>query len=222
MRLLTLGGKMLTTALRDQGHEVAHLGPPGTAGHPQDVEADFFGQPASARAALRGLASAFSPDWILQVDDSTPLAHTGLESLPFRTAWYAVDSHLHLDWHREFAAVFDLVFCAQRNRVAVLNLHRLRSGAPGVRWLPLACNAEPGGLPWSARIREAAFVGTLDPLRNPARSALFDGLAARGRTVDVIQGEYRPVYGSSRIVINQSVHDDLNLRCFEAMGQGPC
>jgi hypothetical protein len=220
MRILTLGGKMLTTALRTHGHEVAHLGPPGTAGHPQDVEADFFGRPATARAALRDLAASFAPDWILQVDDSTPLAHAGLESLPFRTAWYAVDTHLHLDWHRDYAATFDLVFCAQRNRVADLDLHRIRSGAPRVIWLPLACNAEPGGLPWSGRFRDAAFVGTLDPARNPARSALFDGLAALGRTVDIVQGDYRPIYGSARVVINQSVHDDLNLRCFEAMGQG--
>ncbi|MEO6096929.1 MAG: glycosyltransferase [Fibrobacteria bacterium] len=220
MRILTLGGKMLTAALRSQGHEVAHLGPPGTAGHPQDVEADFFGQPASVPAALRKLAIAFAPDWILQVDDSTPLVHAGLESLPFRTAWYAVDSHLHIDWHRDYATTFDMVFCAQRNRMADLDFHRLRNGAPGALWLPLACNAEPGGLPWSDRTREVAFVGTLDPLRNPARSALFDQLSAMGRKVDVIQGEYRPVYGSSRIVINQSVHQDLNLRCFEAMGQG--
>jgi hypothetical protein len=220
MRILTLGGKMLTSALRTHGHDVAHLGPPGTAGHPQDVEADFFGRPATVRDALRDLAASFAPDWILQVDDSTPLAHAGLESLPFRTAWYAVDTHLHLDWHRDYAATFDLVFCAQRNRVADLDLHRIRSGAPGVIWLPLACNAEPGGLPLSGRFRDVAFVGTLDRARNPARSALFDGLAALGRTVDVIQGDYRPVYGSARVVINQSVHDDLNLRCFEAMGQG--
>ncbi|GEM_PF-876409 len=218
MRILTLGGKMLTDALRRHGHEVMHLGLPGTAGHPQDHETKLFHHPENVRTLLRDLAEAFRPDWILQVDDSTPLAHAGLEALPFRKAWYAVDSHLHMDWHRHFAPLFDVVFCAQQNRIPDLNVHRTQDF--GAVWLPLACNDEPVFLPWEERTWDVSFVGTVDAALNPARVALLEGLRARGQDVHVTQGDHRPVYRASRIVLNQSVHDDLNLRCFESIGQG--
>jgi hypothetical protein len=218
MRILTLGGKMLTAALRQQGHEVMHLGPPGTAGHPQERDAEFFQHPESARTALRGMADAFRPEWILQVDDSFPLVHAGLESLSIPKAWYAVDSHLHFEWHRHFAPLFDVVFCAQKNLVASLDVHR--GSGRGVEWLPLSCKDEPVFLPWAARAFDVSFVGTLDAALNPARAALLEGLKARGQAVHVAQGDFHPIYRDSRVVLNQSVHDDLNLRFFEAIGQG--
>ncbi|MDB5049213.1 MAG: uncharacterized protein JWO30_2284 [Fibrobacteres bacterium] len=215
MRILTLGGKMLSDPLRDRGHEVLSMGPPGTVLHVLDRETDFLRSPEEARAAIRESAESFNPDWILQVDDSNPLPHLGLESLPVPKAWYAVDSHLHWEWHRHYAPVFDLVFCAQQNRVPALSVFRGK-----VEWLPLAFTDEPVFLPWSGREHDASFVGTLDPALNPARIALLDGLRSLGRPVHAVQGSTKPVYSASRLVINQSAHDDLNFRVFEAMGYG--
>jgi glycosyl transferase family 1 len=209
---------MVTTALIEQGHQVMHLGPPGTAVSPQDREADFFGAPETARAALRQAVDSFRPDWVLQVDDSTPLAHAGLESLPGPKAWYAVDSHLHLEWHRHYASLFDRVFCAQQNLVR--DLQTFRGAAREAVWLPLAAGSSSGFAPWNDRDWDVSFVGTLDPALNPERTALVDGLLARGQAVNVVRGDFRPVYPASKVVFNQSVRDDLNLRCFEVMALG--
>ncbi|HKP95154.1 MAG TPA: glycosyltransferase, partial [Fibrobacteria bacterium] len=180
-----------------------------------DRETDFFTAPGSARETVRALAGDFRPDWILQVDDSLPLPHLGLEDLPVPKAWWAVDTHLHWEWHRHFAPAFDVVFCAQRNRIPVLGAHRR-----GVEWLPLSFPYAPEFLPWDRREHDVSFVGTLDPAFHGARIALLERLAALGRPVHVAQGSCGPVYRASRVVINQSANDDLNARFFEAIGFG--
>jgi hypothetical protein len=215
MRVLTLGGKLLSGTLRGHGHEVMSLGPPGTHHHPLDREIDFFNSPEKTRSVVRESAEAFRPDWIIQVDDSSPLPHLGLEGLSYPKAWYAVDSHLHWEWHKHYAPLFEIVFCAQKNHVEALSSFR-----GGVEWLPLSFTDEPAFLPWDLREHDVSFVGTLDPAINPARIALLDGLKALGQGVHVARGHCQPIYRASRVVINQSAKDDLNFRFFEAMGCG--
>ncbi len=215
MRILTLGAKMLTDFLRQQGHEVMALGVPGSSHHPQDAETDFLRTPLSARAAIQRLNDGFRPDWILQVDDSSPLPHLGLENLGTPKAWYAIDSHLHWEWHRHYAPVFDVVFCVQKNRVRDLACFRDR-----VEWLPPAFLAEPVFLPWNGREHDLSFVGTLNPALNPERIALLNGLKSLGQPIHAVQGDCHAVYRNSRLVLNQSAGDDLNFRFFEAMGNG--
>lgn len=216
LKLLVVGGSLLTCYLRDAGHEVAALASelPPNAG-PLDFQTDFFGSPAAARDRLDSLMRDFRPDWILQVDDSTPLIHLGLERFDTPKAWYAVDSHIHEGWHLHYACLFDRVFCAQKNRVA--DLARFR---PDVAWLPLYFASNPVFLPWEARVRDVAFVGTMDRALNPARCDLLDALRAAGLPLQCLQGDYYSVYRESKVVLNQSVRDDLNFRFFEAMGCG--
>ncbi|MEO7425824.1 MAG: glycosyltransferase [Fibrobacteria bacterium] len=215
MRILTVGGKMLTQALRAHGHEVRSLGFPGFLDHPQDSETNFLRAPGEARLALAGIAASFAPDWIIQVDDSSPLPHLGLENIPIPKAWYALDSHLHWEWHRHYAPLFDVVFCAQKNRVGDLGAFRT-----GVEWLPLCFTGEPAFLPWNGRRHDVAFVGTLNPAINPDRIAFLDRLKSMGLPVHAVQGPCDPVYRDARVVFNQSADDDLNFRFFEAMGNG--
>jgi hypothetical protein len=219
MRILTVGAKMMANPLRAYGHEVMTVGPIGSIQCAQDTEMDFLRTPLEARAAIAALHDSFRPDWILQLDDSTPLPHLGLEALSARKAWYAVDTHLHWEWHRHYAPLFDVVFCAQKNRIGDLGAFRTEAQS-AVAWLPLFFTGEPSFLPWSGRRHESAFVGTLNPALNPERIALLEGLAQRGMPVHVAQGECDPVYRQARVVINQSARDDLNLRFFEAMGNG--
>lgn len=206
MRFLRIGGGLFDAALRREGHEVL----PAPAASPGDA----FRDPETARSLLADAVASSRPDWILQVDDSTPLVHLGLERFPVRKAWYAVDSHLHA-WHAHYAALFDRVFCAQANQVERLGAYR-----DAVTWLPPCFTGEPAFLPWPQRVHDAAFVGTLDPALNPARVALLDALAKLGVAVHAVGGDYTPVYTRARVVVNQAAADDLNFRVFEAMGCG--
>jgi hypothetical protein len=126
-----------------------------------------------------------------------------------------VDTHLHREWHRHYAPLFDRVFAAQLNQLGPLSAYR-----SGVEWLPLSFPYEPEFLPWESRVHDVSFVGTVDASLNPARVGLLGRLASLGRPVHVAQGSCGPVYRASRAVLNQSVGDDLNARVFEAMGFG--
>jgi hypothetical protein len=155
---------------------------------------------------------------VIQVDDSKPLVHIGLETLPVPKAWYAVDSHLHMEWHRHYAPLFDVVFCAQQNLVR--DLQAFRGGPNKAVWLPLAAWGSAGFVPWSERVWDVSFVGTLDPALNPERTALLANLLSLGQTVNVASGDISPIYPASKVVFNQSVRADLNLRFFEVMAMG--
>jgi len=163
MRFLRIGGGLFDGTLRRAGHELLPFGEagggaapaagaaqtPGAAPAPEASPAAFHGDPfrdpETARSRLAGAVEAFRPDWILQVDDSTPLVHLGLERFPVRKAWYAVDSHLHA-WHPHYAVLFDRVFCAQANQV-----ERLGAYLGAATWLPPGF----GGEPWAADLRLA-------------------------------------------------------------------
>ncbi len=215
MKILCVGGRLLVSALREVGHDVLALGIFSGSADSHNISIDFFQPPEAAHAVVAEAVHRFCPDWILQLDDSTPLIHLGLENINIPKAWYAVDTHLHGPWHSHLAPIFDVVFSAQKNQMSLLSQYH-----SDVRWLPLYFSGAPEFLSWKERTHDISFVGTLDPTLNPARITLFERLKNQGLYVNVRQGEVQPVYRTSRIVINQSVQDDLNFRFFEAMGFG--
>jgi hypothetical protein len=215
MKILVLGGGQLLAEFRDAGHHVRALLPPGQVSHPDDNGLDFYADPFAARQEILRTVSHFGPEFIFQGDHSGPLIHTGLETATVPKAWYAVDAHLHGRWYPHYAPVFDRVFCAQLNQ-----MENLRRWQPEISWLPLYCGREVEPVPWNERRFDISFVGKFDERLNPERKHFFDDLLSAGVRVHVVSGEWAPVYRDSKVVINHSVADDLNLRFFEAPGCG--
>jgi hypothetical protein len=215
MRILSIGTSLFAAFWRDAGHSVCVATDRDNTAHPDTVPFDFFVSPQKAEVRLRQLVETFRPEVTFQGDHSTPLIHCGLETIDLPKAWYAIDTHLHHAWHRYYAAPFDMVFCAQKNMVPVLRTHQ-----PVVEWLPLFCQRSSAFLPWEQRTVDVAFVGKVDPSTNAERVSLFNALEQKGVRLYKATGDYVPVYCSSRIVVNQSVADDLNFRFFEAPGCG--
>ena len=215
MNILCLGTIIFAGAWREAGHRVCIVYDRGLPAHCDNRTMDFFGQPQDCAARVRSIVDEFKPDIVFQGDQSKPLIHCGIETMDLPRAWYAIDSHLHLSWHRHYAVNFNLVFCAQQNLVPALGMFQ-----PSVEWLPLFCGRPAEFVSWKERMHDVSFVGSLDRSANPARAALFDSLRAAGISLHCATGDYAPVYRASRIVVNQSVHDDLNLRFFEAPGCG--
>jgi hypothetical protein len=208
MRILVLHGPTFRDLWRRQGHDVLSWGP-----YPQcDLR---------QRVAVVGLADVlaelpprWNPDLILFGDDCRLLAVTGLEDAPCATAMLSVDAHHNAMWHAPLACAFDEVFVAQGDYLPAY----VDAGARRARWLP--CWA-PDGLPAPAAEKsyEVAFVGTLDPALNPERVALLAALRPR-LPLHAASGDWVPVFGRSRIVLNQTVKGDMNARVFEAMASG--
>jgi hypothetical protein len=215
MNILSLGTPLFSTCWRNAGHRVVVAADVAMSPHEDNLAFDFFDHPESCAGRLASIIDKYSPDIIFQGDHSTPIIHCGLEAIPIPKVWYSIDTHLHHAWHRHYAALFDRVFCAQKSMVA-----RMSSYQQATEWLPPFCQRSSTFMPWQERQHDVAFVGTLDPFRNPARVCFFDKLRERKIRIYATTGDYQPVYGSSRIVVNQSVDDDLNLRFFEATGCG--
>ncbi len=214
MKIFSIGGVQLLSGFREAGHTVRAFVRSADCSHPDDVPCDFYSDPAECRSRIAAAINEFNPDVLFQSDHSGPLIHAGLETFSLPKLWYAVDAHLH-GWYRHYAPVFDTVFCAQQNRVAELSAFH-----PDVRWLPLYCARDLEPFPWEQRDLHVSFVGKIDPRFNAGRERLFSELDSLGITVHLTTGDWAPVYRRSKVVINDAVQDDLNLRFFEAPGAG--
>jgi hypothetical protein len=163
---------------------------------------------------LELLPEGWHPDLILFGDDSHPLRVLGLEDAPCPLAMLSIDAHHHAAWHAPLATAFDSVFVAQRDHLPAFRA----AGVTVARWLPLWA---PDDLP-RPRLRkthQVSFVGSLDTRFHPERVAFLDAIRPQ-LPLHVAEGDYRPIFTRSRIVLNQTVKGDLNGRVFEAMACG--
>ncbi|NBX54840.1 MAG: hypothetical protein EBQ82_00800 [Betaproteobacteria bacterium] len=162
----------------------------------------------------------FSPELFLFIEGgSMQLFPAGLEMLPCITAWYGIDTHMDFAKHLRISRLFDVSFIAQKEYVARLH----QEGLPQVHWLPLAFAPELLPLPLPQKCVDIAHVGSMHVPANPQRHALLNCL----RRVfpshffnSASPMEMQRIYAQSRIVFNKSVHNDVNMRFFEAAGAG--
>lgn len=216
MKILSIGSHYLCESFRKAGIDVCAIVPGFMVVHPEDIPFEFYENPSQCADFIEQKIESFKPDLIFQGDHSGPLIHAGLEKYSIPKVWYAVDVHLHYHWYKHYAVLFDKVFCAQKNFVDVMSTY-----TPDVEWLPVFyLGAHTSFVPWDQRTHFISFVGSMDGIKNPQRVALFDQLKKHGIKVNIVSGLYEPVYSNSKIVINQSVANDLNLRFFEAAGCG--
>jgi Glycosyl transferases group 1 len=216
MKIISIGSQFFNRAFRAAGIDVLAVVPIKMISHPSDIPFDFYGRVHDCESFIARLIDTFKPDLIYQGDHSGPLIHCGLENYDIPKVWFAVDVHLHNTWYPHFSPVFDKVFCAQQNHI--MEMSRYTSD---VEWLPLCYTGEVCRFTsWNRREFEVSFVGTLDNDKNPSRVNFFKQLKEYGLNVTIVQGQFEHVYNNSKIVINQSVKDDLNLRFFEATACG--
>lgn len=209
MRILNVEGEYFIRSFRQLGHEVLSIGlSPGCDVVPDGV--------VSTRALWSILdARGFKPDLALWCDLCRPPLVMGLETLPCVTVGYSIDQYVN-PWHVPFAAGFDIFLVAQQDYLKLFLDKRL---AHHVEWFPLFCDLERDLDPGSERDIPVSFVGTLDPPVNPLRRPFLKAFQ-RGAPIFLHQGDYRPVFARSRMVLNQCAVGELNFRLFQAMGCG--
>lgn len=156
-------------------------------------------------------------DSYLWIESSTCSYPLDIWNFPVPTAGYLIDSHLHPELSLLQAALFDIVFVAQRQF-----LPKVRIVNPNSHWLPLAAPSWFLTLPSIDRQYQIGFVGSLS--QNASRRDLLLRLQREFITNDFSKQysvqEMARVYTSSQCVVNPPVRDDLNMRFFEAMACG--
>jgi len=185
---------------------------------PKKHDLDFpYPGPVDFRTVLENLGDSWYPDLFLWIETGIDFPLQGLESLDCPKACYLIDTHLKLEKHLQWAAQFDVIFLAQRAYIPEFN----KAGTNNVFWLPLACDPEIHGKVRVKKRYDIGFVGSITP-GNPRRIALLDRLSKR---FDVhiercFLKEMTRVFSASKMVFNNSVRDDLNMRVFEALCSG--
>lgn len=167
------------------------------------------------RNALKKLPSGWTPDLFLWIETGIWYELEGVESMPCPSACYLVDTHLNLERHIDIAKRFDVVFVAQKEYLPNFK----ENGIQNVFWLPLACDPEIHGKKGDDKLYDIGFVGSLN---NPQRIELLNKLR-QGFNIyyeRCFLERMAEVFSQSKIVFNNSVRSDLNMRVFEAMCSG--
>ncbi len=180
---------------------------------PHDIP--FFRHPYME--LVQGLPAGYRPDFCLFIETGVhyPLAFMELFSCP--KGCYLIDTHLHRETHLALAKGFDVIFLAQKAYVEEFS--RLLNKP--VYWLPLACDPEIHQPVPSREAFDIGFCGSiLDPLQTRSRRLKRLAMRFDVRTRRVFLKEMSAFLGGARVLFNDAVANDLNMRVFESLAMG--
>lgn len=130
--------------------------------------------------------------------------------------YWASDTHLGYDYRHEFAKKCDIVFCAQLDAV-----NRFKKGGVDATWLPHAF--EPLAYPRYKRATKPYDVCFVGHVNDDKRADFLDRMFREFPNFYYGQKRFEHAsrkYSESKVVLNQSMRRDLNMRVFEVMGSG--
>ena len=176
-------------------------------------------------AQLRGkLPEGFVPDLFVWVDQYAWNLPVNLGALNCPTVALFGDTHMHikLDWNTwvKYVLQYDFVFLTF-NRAHMK--HVRDAGCPRVFWSPAAFDPEVHCKIPVEKIYPVSFVGGTYAEIHSDRVRLLERLKAEGIDLYVdskVLQDMSLIFSRSKIVLNTSLADDLNMRVFEALGTG--
>ncbi|NOX17288.1 MAG: glycosyltransferase [Chlorobi bacterium] len=151
--------------------------------------------------------------WIESVPEHFP---KNISLLPIPTVCYFIDTHLHLEEHIKWAFNFSYVFIAQKEYIPKFKA----AGIKNVYWLPLGCDPEIHGKSSNEKKHEIGFVGSL--VGNPRREFLIKKLMNKNLFYyeRSFWKEMAKTFSESKIIFNNAINNDLNMRVFEGLCSG--
>lgn len=198
-------GTHLAAEFRRMGHEVLDLHPPGGI---VDI---------TALLDARG----FAPDLLVQQETlGARVILAGLETLRCRKAYWAIDSHLNMHWHRHYARLFDVLFTPHLSLFRALPPQWRHPHAVHLAMYGHARSWQPH----AGRGHDISLVGVLDkyrPLRGWLAELLRDRFGVQARQ-GVPFAEMLHLYGDTRIIPNESIGFEVNFRLAEGASCGAC
>ncbi|MGE5680449.1 MAG: glycosyltransferase [Bacillota bacterium] len=157
------------------------------------------------------------PDLLLWVESINGFFPENLHKLNIPKACYFIDSHISLARHLDLARHFDFVFIAQIEYIEEFK----KAGIENVYWLPLGCDPEIHSSGSDKKLFDVGFVGSLgDP--NERRYKLLKRIESRYQLAykRCFWDEMSEHFSQSKIVFNNAIRNDLNMRLFEVMSTG--
>jgi len=178
----------------------------------QDI---FRSRNDSIASVMEQLPDKWKPDLYFWMETGLDSYPEDLDKLEIPKVCYLIDTHLHLEDHIETARKFDYVFIAQKEYIDRFK----EAGITQVHWLPLGCDPDIHGKVKTEKSHDVVFVGSLtDPRRVDLLKKVderFD-LSVERKFMD----EMTESFCKGRIVFNNAIRNDLNMRVFEALCSG--
>ena len=203
-------GSLVKRGFEQGGHQVIAIAP-------ESAPTDFV--TGDSQVHVPRLVSACSPKpdlvVVLETDPRFRCFPDRLLEVPVPTAFWAIDNHLNYRWHKEYSRQFDVTFFAQKDYIRAAR----RYGATNVHWLPLAADAEYHRIEPQPGKYAVSFVGNV----SKGRRRFFDTID-RDIPLNIVSGVYEQgmaqVLAESKIGLNVSLREDLNMRFFEVLASG--
>ncbi len=159
------------------------------------------------------------PDIFLQKEVlGREIFFTDAHTLPCRTAFWGIDSHLRYWWQMYYAALFDVFYTPHKTFLQRLNAQWLHPNTHGLA----QCAPQRPFISHAKRVHDLNFVGRLSGTR-PERRRLCAFLQERYgiHHVDNISFEQMlSLYENTRIIPNESIVKEVNFRLMEGTACG--
>lgn len=177
-----------------------------------DLETSY--QPDMA-AICKQYSNILKPSLYLWIESAGGHFPINLDAIRCPKACIFIDSHVNLDYQLEWAKNFDYIFVAQ-----LAYVQDFKNKGLNAHWLPLAADSEIHCRIETPKIHEVSMVGSIFP--NTRRFDLIEKIQSKFSfyTERCFLEDMTRVYSTSKIVFNNAIKDDLNMRVFEAMATG--
>lgn len=203
-------GSLVKRGFEQGGHQTVVIAP-------ESPPPEFLTSDSQVHVCRLVSACSPRPDLVvvLETDPRFRFFPEGLLEAPVPTAFWAVDNHLNYRWHKEYARQFDVTFFAQKDYIPAAQ----RYGAANVHWLPLAADAEYHRIEPRPGKYAVSFVGNI----SKGRRRFFDSIDP-DIPLNIVSGVYEQdmaqILAESKIGLNVSLREDLNMRFFEVLASG--
>jgi hypothetical protein len=142
-----------------------------------------------------------------------------IHKIQAKTAWYGIDTHTNYKKHVAISRLFDVTFICQKEYVNPIREVTHNQ----VFWLPLAFDETIVVENNNFKKYEIVYVGSMNRNVHPIRFRLIDKI--RQSKLKQFVGttstsSMYSIYRESTCVFNYSINNDLNMRVFEAIGNG--
>ncbi len=155
------------------------------------------------------------PDLYIWIESGANFLPENLNLLKCPKVAIFIDSHINIDYQLKWATYFDYIFIAQAKY-----LSQFRDKGINAYWLPLAADEEIHRKLVLPKKYEISFVGTVFP--NTRRENLLKQI--RNNHEILIQrcffDEMIKVFNHSKLIFNNAINNDLNMRVFETLSSG--
>ncbi len=158
------------------------------------------------------------PDLFLWVESVYGYFPKNINNLNCPTACYLIDSHMNLQHHLQWAKDYDYVFIAQKEYLPIFKEHVHNN----IFWLPLGADPDIHSKHNVEKEFDVGFVGSITSEVHKRRAELLNKISsvAKVEYKRCFLEEMAEHFSKSKIIFNNAIKNDLNMRVFEGMSIG--